>query len=737
MATSVVGKLVYLITGDSTALRSSLTKSQRVMQSFGKDLVSLGTKLTRNFTLPLAAAGIAALKFAADIETQTVAFGVLLGDVELGAELFEKLKTFAAETPLQLGDITRGAQTLLAFGTAAEDVQEKLQIIGDVAQGNAGKLQRLTEAYGKLQAKGRASLEELNRFTENGVGILAALAEQLEVSTQEIFKMVSAGEISFEDVDAALTSMTSAGGQFEDMMLRISKTTAGKFSTAIDNVTQAAAGLVEILLPAVNSFLDLVTRGAKAIAAWDSETQRWVLAIAGVAAAIGPLLTILGLLTRAIAANPYVVLAAAIVTITLALIAWRRASNESLKTQRELKKAIEETAAATNRDTLALATNRREILAQAVERDKERVALAAERLARIASERARFKENITVFGAGQALQQLTIEEQRYTNELQGAQAALELHSKTLHQATLQVQALEGALIPAREETKGLTDDTEANTETQEERADRLQDLADKEAARVVRIREEYGRNAFLELDAREFAEDLKRKAIAETARLEEAVTQQRLGNVQRILAAVSSMFSAIGNLGAANTQAELQRIYEEHARRREDIEATITDETVKADALSALDDEFNAKRKALQIDAAATQKKFATFNVLLSTAAAIINAFTVKPVVLAPALAALAAATGLAQLAAISKTPTPSFATGGSFETNGAELLRVGENPGGRERVEITPLSSPNINGPGGTRVIVKLDSRTLLDVVQEATQNGDIIIDARSVRGL
>ncbi len=39
-------------------------------------------------------------------------------------------------------------------------------------------------------------------------------------------------------------------------------------------------------------------------------------------------------------------------------------------------------------------------------------------------------------------------------------------------------------------------------------------------------------------------------------------------------------------------------------------------------------------------------------------------------------------------------------ATGADFITSGPQLLMVGENPGGREHVQVTPLSSPNINGP-------------------------------------
>lgn len=41
------------------------------------------------------------------------------------------------------------------------------------------------------------------------------------------------------------------------------------------------------------------------------------------------------------------------------------------------------------------------------------------------------------------------------------------------------------------------------------------------------------------------------------------------------------------------------------------------------------------------------------------------------------------------------------FARGADFMTAGPGLMMVGDNPGGRERVMVQPLSSPNINGPG------------------------------------
>lgn len=679
MASSVVGKLTYLITGDTTALRSSLTKSQRTIKSLGKDIQQFGTRLTRNLTLPLAAAGVASLKFAADIETQKVAFGVLLGDVERGAELFERLKTFSAETPLQLDDITRGAQTLLAFGTAAEDVQNKLQMIGDVAQGNAPKMQRLTEAYGKLQAKGRASLEELNRFTENGVGIMAALADQLDVTTEELFKMVSQGKVTFEDVDAALVSMTGTGGQFEGMMERISQTTAGKFSTALDNVKLAAADLVTVLLPAVNSFLDLVTKGAKAIAEWDNQTKRWVLAVAGMAAAAGPLLTVLGLLTKAAASNPYVVLAAAIVTITTAIILWRRATNESLQAQRDLNRAIENTTAATDEDTLALARNRRELLEQAIARDKERISIAESLIARNLATQSAMKGGR---GMGEAWKGLQKQQEGYTRELDSATAALELHNISLHEATLQVQTLEGALIEGKTAAEELTD---ADTDGLKERIVLNKALAvtvDDYSASVDNSLEPLtiaGKIRLAIYDAEQEAlEDLekKHKEAAETA-----------------FAVWGPVFTAVGKGIIDNANAW---------------------DLFKGAAKSAI---------------AMTIEGFAKQWALQAAAALIPSPFTFNP-------AAAAGFTALSVSALVAAGIVRAMATGGSFQTNGPQLILAGDNPGGRETVDITPRSSPNMRGPGQMiHFTFNLGGRTLYDDIHTATENGELIIAERGVR--
>jgi hypothetical protein len=56
-----------------------------------------------------------------------------------------------------------------------------------------------------------------------------------------------------------------------------------------------------------------------------------------------------------------------------------------------------------------------------------------------------------------------------------------------------------------------------------------------------------------------------------------------------------------------------------------------------------------------------------------------------------------------AQIATIAGQQAPAFARGGSFITGGQQMIMVGDNPGGRERVDITPLSSPDFGDAGGS----------------------------------
>lgn len=68
-----------------------------------------------------------------------------------------------------------------------------------------------------------------------------------------------------------------------------------------------------------------------------------------------------------------------------------------------------------------------------------------------------------------------------------------------------------------------------------------------------------------------------------------------------------------------------------------------------------------------------------------------------------PALGAIAAGVAVAAgIANVKSIASAKFARGGDFVTTGPQMILVGDNPGGRERVSVTPESSPNYAGPQG-----------------------------------
>jgi len=86
--------------------------------------------------------------------------------------------------------------------------------------------------------------------------------------------------------------------------------------------------------------------------------------------------------------------------------------------------------------------------------------------------------------------------------------------------------------------------------------------------------------------------------------------------------------------------------------------------------------------------------------IIMNTGVGIMRAYKDYDAASATVISAMLSALGVAQIARVASQEGPKFARGGDFITSGPQTITVGDNPGGRERVQVTPLSSPNFNGP-------------------------------------
>ncbi len=168
----------------------------------------------------------------AEMEQYVTSFSVMLGDMGKAQQLMDELTNFAAVTPFELTDVIGSTQMLMNYGVAADEVVEKMTQLGNLAGGNAQKLDRVTIAYGQMLAKGKVTNEEMRQMLEAGVPILQAIADTMGITTAEVQDLASKSKIGIDELNNAIASLTSNGGQFAGMMEKQSETMLGMASTA-------------------------------------------------------------------------------------------------------------------------------------------------------------------------------------------------------------------------------------------------------------------------------------------------------------------------------------------------------------------------------------------------------------------------------------------------------------------------------------------------------------------------
>jgi tape measure domain-containing protein len=203
--------------------------------------------------------GAFALSTADTFQTMRNEFGILLGDMEAGAGLFNQIKAFNDKTPFAMETLTQATNVLLAAKVPLADMEAQLARFGDLAQGNSQRFSSYIHAFSMAAAKGKADMMVLNTYLNQGVPILDALAERFHVTAAEVMEMSSQGKISFEDFSAALDGLTAAGGRYFGGMELGSRSLAAMQEGLKESVNSLAASFGDMLLPAAIRVVDALT----------------------------------------------------------------------------------------------------------------------------------------------------------------------------------------------------------------------------------------------------------------------------------------------------------------------------------------------------------------------------------------------------------------------------------------------------------------------------------------------
>ena len=239
--------LHFDITGDNSNFLRKLREVETGVTNTSKEIEKNGLGIEDMFNKMTKAAAAFGAGFTAkeliqniiqargEIQQLEVAFTTMLGSGEKANVLMAQLIETAVKTPFELRDVADGARQLLAYGFAAEDANQTLIRLGDIAAGLSIPLADLIYVYGTTMTQGRLYTRDLIQFTTRGIPMIDELSKQLGVAKSEVQGLIEAGRVGFPEVQKVIESLTNEGGKFGGLMEAQSKTITGQISNIKDS----------------------------------------------------------------------------------------------------------------------------------------------------------------------------------------------------------------------------------------------------------------------------------------------------------------------------------------------------------------------------------------------------------------------------------------------------------------------------------------------------------------------
>lgn len=278
----------------STEMQNSL----RTIEKVGQKFQSVGRSMSTFVTLPILAAGAAAAKFASD-------YNESLNKVDVSFKASsQEVKTFA-KTTLETAGIAEG--TALDMASAYGDMGTSMGL----TTGQAAKMSTsLVGLAGDLASFKNISIDVAN------TAISAIFTGETE-SLKKLGIVMTEVNLKYFAVNSGIKKNYEQMSQAEKVQLRynyilsVTKNAQGDFIRTqggaanqsrifTESLKQVGAQLGAVILPLVNSVLTEVNKWIKEFSKLSEGTKTTIVVIAGLAAAIGPLLLVIGSVMSAI-----------------------------------------------------------------------------------------------------------------------------------------------------------------------------------------------------------------------------------------------------------------------------------------------------------------------------------------------------------------------------------------------------------------------------------------------------
>ena len=263
--------LKWDITGDNYQFLKTLQESEDGVRHTSQVIEREGGSIETTFKRIQQAAALSVAGFSAqafirqaasvrgEFQKLEVAFSTMLESEEKANALMQQLTKTAAITPFDLKGVADGAKQLMAYGVAADEVNDTLIHLGDIAAGLSLPLGDLVYLYGTTMTQGRMFTQDLRQFMGRGIPLADELAKQFGVAKEKVGELVTAGKVGADEFKKAIMSLSSEGGKFGGLMEKQSKTIQGQISNIEDAIDVMFNDIGKQSEGVINASLDLVS----------------------------------------------------------------------------------------------------------------------------------------------------------------------------------------------------------------------------------------------------------------------------------------------------------------------------------------------------------------------------------------------------------------------------------------------------------------------------------------------
>ena len=188
-----------------------------------------------------------------------ISFTTMLGSEQKAGALMDELIQTAARTPFNMTDVTEGAKQLLAYGIQANEVNDTLVHLGDIASGLNIPLSQLVYLYGTTISQGRMFAIDLRQFMGRGIPMAETLGQIMGKTVSQVQEAVTKGEVGADLVKEAIVKMSSEGSKFGGLMNKQAETLQGRWSNIEDTIDQAINSIGQKTQGIFGTGLDLIS----------------------------------------------------------------------------------------------------------------------------------------------------------------------------------------------------------------------------------------------------------------------------------------------------------------------------------------------------------------------------------------------------------------------------------------------------------------------------------------------